>query len=575
MSEIISAVELKNILSKMGTSKTNFKLGTITALFPNQTAKVMFDGEDTASEKQYSYLKSYKSHAVDDRVLLACTADTNIILGGLKFNETPDSEGGTIGSIDGALIENATITSAKIANAAITTALIDTAAITAAQIADAAITSAKIGVAVIGTAHIADANITSAKIANATITFANIANATIKTANIESAAITTALIATGAVQTAQIADASITDAKIVTLTANKINAGTLSVERLEIRGATTSLVYAINNISGALQSQNVNTLNGEILTPRTITADRIVAGAITANEIAANTITANQIAANTITAASGIIASIDASKITTGSLSADRIVGGTITGVTINVSTSMTIGDDLYFGSASEFAINNTSDGFSMTRGGSTLLKFYSNALWCYGHLAISTGYSLGVISSGSRTNIITMTTGGAAIAGTLSATDDATLGGALTIGSTVKAGGSLFILTGESLGVYSGTSYYDNITLTSTAITLLKATTVSLTLGVTGVTTLSTMSTSGLATLASLKVSGNVGFFGTTPVAKDAVADPAAITATGTADATYSANEVTLINALKADVTSLRTTLLELCNALQAYGLV
>lgn len=121
-------------------------------------------------------------------------------------------------------------------------------------------------------------------------------------ANIVTGWIDSAMIGTGVVGTVQIADGSITDAKIVDLTANKITAGTLSVERLEIRGTANSIVYALNNITGALQAQNVDTLNGEILTPRSITADRIVAGAVTANEIASNAITAEKILVNAITA---------------------------------------------------------------------------------------------------------------------------------------------------------------------------------------------------------------------------------------------------------------------------------
>lgn len=124
---------------------------------------------------------------------------------------------------------------------------------------------------------------------------ADIKYAMIDLANIKNASIKTAMIDVGAVNTAQIADGSITDAKIVELTANKITAGTLSVERLEIRGSDRSIVYALNNITGALQAQSVDTLNGEILTPRTITADKIVAQSITGNEIAAKTILANHI----------------------------------------------------------------------------------------------------------------------------------------------------------------------------------------------------------------------------------------------------------------------------------------
>lgn len=88
----------------------------------------------------------------------------------------------------------------------------------------------------------------------------------------------------------------------VTVNANSITTGTLSVDRLIIRGSEKSLVYELNNISGALQAKSVDTLNGEILTQRTITADKLVAKSITSNEIKAGTITSDEIAAGTITA---------------------------------------------------------------------------------------------------------------------------------------------------------------------------------------------------------------------------------------------------------------------------------
>lgn len=89
----------------------------------------------------------------------------------------------------------------------------------------------------------------------------------------------------------------------VTVNANSITAGTLSVDRLVIRGSEKSLVYELNNISGALQAKSVDTLNGEILTQRTITADKLVAKSITSNEIKTGTITSDEIKTGTITAA--------------------------------------------------------------------------------------------------------------------------------------------------------------------------------------------------------------------------------------------------------------------------------
>ena len=71
------------------------------------------------------------------------------------------------------------------------------------------------------------------------------------------------------------------------------------------------------------------------------------------------------------------------------------------------------------------------------------------------------------------------------------------------------------------------------------------------------------------------LKHTGStLGFFNKTPTTAKTVLAPSAVTATGTADTTYSSNEVTLINALKTDVTNLRTKLNEIWTALDAYGL-
>lgn len=148
--------------------------------------------------------------------------------------------------------------------------------------------------------------------------------ATIDLANVQDAAVKTAMIDVGAVQTAQIADGSITDAKIVELTANKITAGTLSVERLELVGSDSSLVYALNN-SGELVSQSVNTLDGAVLTDRTVTADKLVAKSVTAAEIAADTITANEIAANAITTAELAAGSVTTAVLASGSVTAEKI----------------------------------------------------------------------------------------------------------------------------------------------------------------------------------------------------------------------------------------------------------
>lgn len=155
--------------------------------------------------------------------------------------------------------------------------------------------------------------------------------------NIDDGCIKTAMIDVGAVKTAQIADASITTAKIIELDAARIKTGTLSVERLELVGSTSSVVYALNNVGG-LVSTTVDTLDGDVLTPKSITADKIVANSITSNEIAAHTLTANQIAANAITASEIAAGAITTVKIAAGAITAEKIYSHSITAEQIDVT---------------------------------------------------------------------------------------------------------------------------------------------------------------------------------------------------------------------------------------------
>ena len=136
-------------------------------------------------------------------------------------------------------------------------------------------------------------------------------------ANIDTANITTAKVKDLFVQVGLIKDAVISGAKItgyldaVEVNAANITAGTLVADRIAIRGSNTSLVYALNNY-GQISSTQVNTLDGYVLTPRTINADKIVAGTITGNEIAANTITANKLSVLTLSAITADVGTVTA-----------------------------------------------------------------------------------------------------------------------------------------------------------------------------------------------------------------------------------------------------------------------
>ena len=126
--------------------------------------------------------------------------------------------------------------------------------------------------------------------------------ADIKLANVDKADIGTLLANIGLISTATISDGHVTGyLDSVKINADKITDGTLSVERLVISGTNKSIIYAINN-SGKLVSDAVDTIDGDVITKKTITADHIVAGAITSSEIHANAITSEKILANAVTA---------------------------------------------------------------------------------------------------------------------------------------------------------------------------------------------------------------------------------------------------------------------------------
>lgn len=183
----------------------------------------------------------------------------------------------------------------------------------------------------------------------ALINMANVDTAVIRQGFLESLMVSQGIIADRIVGTEVTATNVLTGVKIY---ADDITAGTLSVDRLVLRGSEKSLVYALNN-SGELVSKQVDTLDACILTDRTITADKIVAGSITANEIAVGTITANQIATEAITADKINISDLFAQNITaSGTISGVKIEGATgefTKGFSVKVPALQALFSDTYF----------------------------------------------------------------------------------------------------------------------------------------------------------------------------------------------------------------------------------
>lgn len=107
---------------------------------------------------------------------------------------------------------------------------------------------------------------------------ADLKYANIKLSNIEVADIATLFTEVGLIDRATIVEGHITGfLDSVEVNAANITAGTLVADRILLKGEN-GLLYSLNNL-GELQSKTVDTLDGYILTDRTVNADKIVAKA--------------------------------------------------------------------------------------------------------------------------------------------------------------------------------------------------------------------------------------------------------------------------------------------------------
>ena len=137
-----------------------------------------------------------------------------------------------------------------------------------------------------------------AKLGYMTADEADIKYANIKLTNIETANVATLLAKIGLIDRATVVEGHITGfLDSVEVNANSITAGTLIADRILLKGSESGLLYALNNL-GELTSTEVDTLDGTILTQRTVTADKLVANSITANELDVENIFANEAVLN-------------------------------------------------------------------------------------------------------------------------------------------------------------------------------------------------------------------------------------------------------------------------------------
>lgn len=157
-----------------------------------------------------------------------------------------------------------------------------------------------------------------AKLGYMTADEADIKYANIKLTNIETANVATLLAKIGLIDRATVVEEHITGfLDSVEVNANKITAGTLVADRILLKGSEKGLLYALNNL-GELTSTTVDSLDGYVLTDRTINADKIVANSITANELDVEKIFADNAVISTITSQEAFIDAISTNSVVVG-----------------------------------------------------------------------------------------------------------------------------------------------------------------------------------------------------------------------------------------------------------------
>lgn len=163
-----------------------------------------------------------------------------------------------------------------------------------------------------------EAEIKNAVIEEVSAEYADIRLANIDTANIDVANIGLLFAKVGLIDRATIVDGHITGfLDAVEVNANNITAGTLIADRILLKGSESGLLYALNNL-GELTSTRVDTLDGTILTQRTIAADKLIAKSITTDELNVTNIFGDSAVLTTLTSQEAFINAISTNSVVVG-----------------------------------------------------------------------------------------------------------------------------------------------------------------------------------------------------------------------------------------------------------------
>ena len=217
-------------------------------------------------------------------------------------------------------LEDALITSAKLASSAVVTAALADLNVTTGKIADSAITegkigsgavtAGKIGSGAVETAKIADSAVTEGKLASSAVTAAKIASGAVETAKLADDAVTQAKIADSAVGSDQLASGAVVEAKLAdsAVTTAKINNLAVTEGKLADGAVATAKIASLAVTEAKLADGSVATAK---LADNAVTAAKLADNAVDAAAIADGSVTTAKLAANAVTAAKADLSGSD------------------------------------------------------------------------------------------------------------------------------------------------------------------------------------------------------------------------------------------------------------------------
>lgn len=237
-------------------------------------------------------------------------------------------------------LEDAIITSAKLASSAVVTAALADLNVTTAKLADSAVVEGKIGSGAVTSAKIADGAVGTAKLADAAATAAKLAADSVETAKIKDLNVTAAKLAADSVETAKIKDLNVTAAKLAadSVETAKIKDGAVTQAKHANDSVGTAQLINLNVTAGkladsAVETAKINNLavtEGKLADGAVATA-KIAGAAVTEAKLGDGAVATAKLADNAVTAAKLANDAVDTAAILDGNVTTAKLANNAVT----------------------------------------------------------------------------------------------------------------------------------------------------------------------------------------------------------------------------------------------------